>query len=175
MLSVDENSPIPALDRTQPELPLRPGRPRRLTATYQRRGTPCLLAALSLATGTLAARCPDRATHQEFLAFLQHLYRRHRRRELPIILDHLSVHKHASVLAWAERRRRRHLHFTPTDASWLNQLEIWFRIVAQALIKDGVWRSKAQLVAQLLADISAYDATKAHPFPGTYPGFPLAA
>jgi len=106
-----EREEIQALDRTQPELPLRPGRPRRLTATYKRLGTTCLLAALSIATGTVAARCLDRATHQEFLAFLKHLYRRHPRRELHIILDNLSVHKHASVLAWAERRRRLHLHF----------------------------------------------------------------
>ena len=124
VLSVDEKSQIQALDRTQPELPLRPGRPRRLTATYKRLGTTCLLAALSIATGSVEARCLDRATHQEFLAFLKHLYRRHPRRELHIILDNLSVHKHASVLAWAERRRRLQLHFTPTYASWLNQIEV---------------------------------------------------
>jgi transcriptional regulator with XRE-family HTH domain len=175
VLSVDEKSQIQALDRTQPELPLRPGRPRRLTATYKRLGTTCLLAALSIATGTVAARCLDRATHQEFLAFLKHLYRRHPRRELHIILDNLSVHKHASVLAWAERRRRLHLHFTPTYASWLNQIEIWFRILTKAVIKDGIWRSKAQLVAQIMAYIDDYNATKAHPFQWTYAGLPLAA
>jgi putative transposase len=77
VLSVDEKSQIQALDRTQPELPLRVGRPRRLTATDKRHGTTCLLAALSIATGTVEARCLERATHQEFLAFLKHLYRRH--------------------------------------------------------------------------------------------------
>jgi putative transposase len=172
VLSVDEKSQIQALDRTQPELPLRPGRPRRLTATYKRLGTTCLWAALSIATGTIAARCLDRATHQEFLAFLKHLYRSHPRRELHIILDNLSVHKHASVLAWAERRRRLHLHFTPTYASWLNQIEIWFRILTKAVIKDGVWRSKAQLVTQIMAYIDDYNATKAHPFQWTYAGLP---
>jgi putative transposase len=170
-----EREEIQALDRTQPELPLRPGRPRRLTATYKRLGTTCPLAALSIATGTVAARCLDRATHQEFLAFLKHLYRSHPRRELHIILDNLSVHKHASVLAWAERRRRLHLHFTPTYASWLNQIEIGFRILTKAVIKDGIWRSKAQLVVQIMAYIDDYNATKAHPFQRTYAGLPLAA
>jgi len=175
VLAVDEKSQIQALDRTQPELPLRPGRPKRLTATYKRHGTTCLLAALSIATGTIEARCLERTTHQEFLAFLKHLYRQHPGRELHLILDHLSVHKHATVLAWAERRRRLHLHFTPTYASWLNQIEIWFRILTKAVIKDGVWRSKAQLVAQIMAYIHDYNATKAHPFKWTYTGQPLAA
>jgi transposase len=190
VLSVDEKSQIQALDRTQPELPLRPGRPRRLTATYRRNGTTCLVAALSIATGTVEARCLDRATHQEFLAFLKHLYRRHPGRELHIILDNLSVHKHATVLAWAARRRRcrricwiarnargrrLQLHFTPTYASWLNQIEIWFRILTKAVVKDGVWPSKAQLVAQIMTFIKDYNATRAHPFRWTYTGQPLAA
>ena len=81
----------------------------------------------------------------------------------------------ATVLAWAERRRRLHLHFTPTYASWLNQIEIWFRILTKAVIKDGVWRSKAQLVAQIMAYIDNYNATKAHPFQWTYAGLPLTA
>jgi putative transposase len=173
VLSIDEKSQIQALDRTQPELPLSPGRPRRLTATYKRHGTTCLLAALSIATGTIEARCLDRTTHQEFLAFLKHLYRKHPGRELHIILDNLSVHKHAAVLAWAERRRRLHLHFTPTYASWLNQIEIWFRILTKAVIRDGVWRSKAQLVAQIMAYIEDYNATRAHPCRWTYTGQPL--
>ena len=175
VLSVDEKSQIQALDRTQPELPLRPGRPKRLTATYKRHGTTCLLAALSIATGTVEARCLDRSTHKEFLAFLKHLYRSHPRRQLHIILDNLSVHKHKSVLDWAERRRRLHLHFTPTYASWLNQIEIWFGILTKAVVKDGVWRSKAQLVAQIMAYIAEYNATQAHPFRWTYTGQPLAA
>jgi transcriptional regulator with XRE-family HTH domain len=175
VLSVDEKSQIQALDRTQPELPLRPGKPRRLTATYKRHGTTCLLAALSIATGTVEARCLDRTTHKEFLAFLKHLYRKHPRRELHIILDNLSVHKHHSVLDWAARRRRLHLHFTPTYASWLNQIEIWFRILTKAVLEDGVWRAKAHLVAQIMAYIADYNATQAHPFKWTYTGQPLAA
>jgi putative transposase len=175
VLSVDEKSQIQALDRTQPELPLRSGRPRRLTATDKRHGTTCLLAALSTASGTIEARCLERATHQEFLAFLKHLYRSHPGCELHIILDNLSVHKHSTVLAWAERRRRLHLHFTPTYASWLNQIEIWFRILTKAVVKDGVWRSKAELVDQIMAYIADYNATQAHPFKWTYTGQPLAA
>ena len=126
---------------------------------------------MSIATGTAEARCLDRAAHQEFLAFLKHLYRR----QLHIILDNLSVRKHASVSAWAERRRRLHLHFTPTYASWLNQIEIWFRILTKAVIKDGLWHSKAQLVALIMAYIGDYNTTKAHPFRWTYAGLPLAA
>jgi transposase len=173
VLAVDEKTGIQALDRTQPMLPLEPGRPRRQTATYTRHGTTCLLAALAVHEGEVAARCVARNTHQEFPAFLQHLYRKHPGKHLHVIVDNLATHKHQQVQEWAAKRRRLTLHFTPTYASWLNQVEIWFNIFTRDVIRGGIWRSKKELVNQILYYIKKYNAERAHPFKWTYTGKPL--
>ena len=173
VLAVDEKTGIQALDRTQPMLPLEPGRPRRQTATYTRHGTTCLLAALAVHAGEVAGRCVDRNTHQEFLAFLKHLYRKYPGKDLHVIIDNLATHKHQAVTAWSSRRRRLTLHFTPTYASWLNQVEIWFNIFGRDVIRGGIWRSKKELVEQIMHYIKKYNQERAHPFKWTYTGKPL--
>jgi transposase len=175
VVCVDEKSQIQALDRTQPELPVQAGSPRRLTATYKRHGTTCLLAALAVHSGEVSGRCVEANDHESFLRFLKALYRSHPRRELHVILDNLSVHKHQDVLAWAAHRRRLTLHFTPTYASWLNQVEIWFGIFARDVLKDAVWHSKAELVSHIMEYIRSYSSQRAKPFRWTYTGKPLAA
>lgn len=175
VLAVDEKSHIQALDRTQPQLPLRPNQPRRQTATYKRHGTACLLAALSVHQGHVEARCTERHTHQEFLAFLKYLYRKYPRRAMHLICDNFSAHKHSAVKQWVAKRRRLTLHFTPTYASWLNQVEIWFRIFTRDVIRGGIWKSKRDLVKQIMAYIDHYNQTRAKPFKWTYTGQPLAA
>ena len=175
VLAVDEKSQLQALDRTQPELPLCPGHPRRQTATYTRHGTTCLLAALAVHEGHIDGRCVDRHTNQEFLAFLKHLYRKYPRRQLHVICDNFSAHKHTAVKEWAAKRRRLTMHFTPTYASWLNQVEIWFRIFTRDVMRGGTWPSKSQLVKQIMAYIDQYNQTRAKPFKWTYTGKPLAA
>ena len=175
VLCVDEKSQIQALDRTQPLLPMRPGTPKRMTATYKRNGTTCLLAALAVHDGTIEARCVDSTNHVNFLSFLRHLYRSNPGRELHIIADNLSAHKHKAVLEWAKRRRRLYLHFTPTYASWLNQIEIWFNIFTRNVLKGGIWRSKQALVNQIMRYIRNYNEQSAHPFKWTYEGKPLSA
>jgi len=175
VLCVDEKSQIQALDRTQPLLPLRPGHPKRLTATYKRNGTTCLLAALAVHEGTIEGRCVASANHVNFLNFLKHLYRTNPGKELHIIADNLSAHKHKEVLGWVAQRRRLSLHFTPTYASWLNQIEIWFNIFSRDVLKGGVWRSKQALVTQIMHYIRCYNEQSAHPFKWTYKGEPLSA
>jgi len=175
VLCVDEKSQIQALDRTQPLLPLRPGHPKRLTATYKRNGTTCLLAALAVHEGTIEGRCVESANHVNFLNFLKHLYRTNPKKELHIIADNLSAHKHKEVLAWVAQRRRLSLHFTPTYASWLNQIEIWFNIFSRDVLKGGVWRSKQALITQIMHYIRCYNEQSAHPFRWTYKGEPLSA
>lgn len=175
VLSVDEKSQIQALDRTQPMLPLTTGKPKRLTATYKRHGTTCLLSALSVHDGYVDGRCIDRHTHQEFLAFLKYLYRKYPGKQLHLILDNFSAHKHKKVMEWVSHRRRLTLHFTPTYASWLNQIEIWFGIFARDVIKGGVWHSKKELIDQIMYYIKKYNEEKAKPFAWTYTGKPLAA
>jgi len=175
VLSVDEKSQIQALDRTQPALPMREGNPKRLTHDYKRHGTTCLLAALAVHEGTVDGRCIDSHTHEEFLAFLKYLHRKYPRKELHIILDNFSAHKHHEVIEWAEKRRRITFHFTPTYASWLNQIEIFFNIFTRDVVKGGVWKSKKELVDQIMYYIRKYNEERAHPFSWTYTGKPLAA
>jgi putative transposase len=175
VLSVDEKSQIQALDRTQPGLPLRPGNPKRLTATYTRNGTTCLLAALTVHEGTIHGRCVDNNNRHTFLAFLKSLYRAHPLKDLHVIVDNLPLHKHPDVMDWVSRRRRLTLHFTPTYASWLNQIEIWFNIFSRDVVKGGVWKSKKELVDQIMFYIRRYNRDRAHPFTWTYTGKVLAA
>jgi transposase len=175
VLAVDEKSQIQALDRTQPALPLMPGNARRLTATYTRHGTVCLLAALAVHEGSVDGRCVSQHTHAEFLKFLKHIYRKHPYKHLHVICDNFSAHKHSKVMQWAAKRRRLTLHFTPTYASWLNQIEIWFHIFTRDVLKDGVWPSKKHLIGQILAYIEEYNRMRAKPFAWTYTGKPLAA
>lgn len=174
VICVDEKSQIQALDRTQPMLPLRPGNPKRLTHTYTRHGTTCLLAALLVHEGEVDGRCVNRHTHEEFLQFLKHLYRKHPGKELHVIVDNYSAHKHKEVMEWAARRRRLTLHFTPTYASWLNQIEIWFGIFTRDVMRGGVWNSKQELVSQIMDYIRHYNQENARPFKWTYTGKLLA-
>jgi transposase len=172
VLCVDEKSQIQALDRTQAELPMRSGEPRRLTATYKRNGTTCLLAALCVHDGEVTARCRDRNDHVSFLAFLKALYRKYPRRQLYVICDNLSTHKHKDVKEWAAKRRRLTILHTPTYASWLNQVEIFFNIFTREVIRGGVWSSKKELVEQIMYYIKSYNAD-AVPFSWNYTGKPL--
>ena len=171
VLSVDEKSQMQALDRTQPELPMRPGEPRRLSATDKRNGTTCLLAALSVHDGEVTARCRDKNDHVSFLAFLKALYRKYPRRQLYVICDNLSVHKHSEVEAWAAKRRRLTLLFTPTSASWLNQVEIFFNIFTREVVRGGVSASKKELVEQIMYYVKSYNED-AVPFSWNYTGKP---
>jgi transposase len=175
VISVDEKSQIQALDRTQPMLPLRPTQAKRQTHTYTRHGTTCLLAALLVHHGTIEGRCIDSHTHAEFLSFLKYLYRKYPHQELHVIADNYSAHKHQKVVEWAAKRRRLTLHFTPTYASWLNQIEIWFSIFTRDVIRGGIWQSKQKLVNQTMQYIKLYNETKAVPFNWTYTGKPLVA
>lgn len=168
VLSVDEKTQIQALDRTQPQLPMRKGNPRRLTNTYKRNGTVNLMAALAVQTGEITARNVDKNNADNFLKFLKYLDRKYRNVQLHLILDNLSIHKNKKVKDWLKNKRKIHLHFTPTYSSWLNQIEIWFGIMTRDILKDGVWHSKQQLINQLMSYIKDYNANKAKPFKWTY-------
>jgi putative transposase len=172
VLSVDEKSQMQALDRTQPELPMKAGEPKRLTATYKRHGTTCLLAALSARDGEVTARCRDKNAQVSFLAFLKALYRKYPRKQLFVICDNLSVHKGKDVRAWAAKRRRLTILHTPTYASWLNQVEIFFNIFTREVMRGGVWGSKQELIAQTMYYIKCYNES-ATPFAWNYTGKPL--
>lgn len=142
VLSMDEKSQVQALDRTRPLLPMRPGIPARQTHDYIRHGTTSLFAALDVATGKVIGQCHRRHRHQEFLKFLQRLDA-----ELPptgdvhIIMDNYGTHKVPKVTQWFVRHPRYHLHFTPTSASWLNQVERFFAKITTQRIRRGTFEN----------------------------------
>lgn len=173
VICVDEKTQIQALDRTQPELPLSTGRPRRQTATYKRNGTVSLIASLAVHSGTVMAQAVPANNAVNFLKFLKKLDRTYRNKKLHIIADNLSVHKNKEVREWLDRKRKMQLHFTPTYASWLNQIEIWFNMLARDVLKGGIWHSKEQLTAQIMEYIKTYNQTRAKPFQWNYDGNPL--
>lgn len=124
---VDEKSSIQALDRTQPGLPMKPGRCGTMTHDYKRHGTSTLFAALNTLTGEVIGECRKRHTHKEFLSFLKTVEKQTEKDlELHIIVDNYATHKHEKVKAWLKRNKRVHLHFIPTSSSWLNLVERFF-------------------------------------------------
>jgi transposase len=174
VICVDEKTQIQALDRTQPELPMKSGEPKRLTATYKRNGTVSLIAALSVHHGEITAKTIDKNNSDNFLLFLKKLDRQYRKVHLHIIADNLSVHKDKKIKEWLSHKKRKiTMHFTPTYSSWLNMIEIWFGIITKDVLKNGVWKSKKQLVDQMMAYIKTYNETRAKPFNWTYTGKPL--
>ena len=139
-----------ALDRTRPLLPLRPGIAARQTHDYIRHGTTSLFAALDVATGKVVGQCYRRHRHQEFLTFLNRLDA-----QLPpegavhLIMDNYGTHTVPKVTRWFLRRPRYHLHFTPTSASWLNQIERFFATITTQRIRRGTFESVPALETAL--------------------------
>jgi transposase len=170
VLSVDEKTQIQALDRSQPELPLRPGNPKRLTATYKRHGTVSLIAALSVHDGEITANTIEKNNAKNFLKFLKKIYRKYPKRHLHVIADNLNVHKQKDVKEWVDSKPRITMHFTPTYSSWLNQVEIWFNILTKDVLKGAVWHSKEQLAKQIIQYVDTYNKERAKPFEWTYDG-----
>lgn len=173
VLCVDEKTQMQALDRTQPELPLKAGLPKRQTATYKRNGTVALIAALAVHTGEITGKTVKSNNAENFLKFLKRLDRTYRHKDLHIIVDNLSVHKNKAVKEWLATKRKIKMHFTPTYASWLNQIEIWFNILAKDVLKGGIWQSTQQMANQILEYIKTYNQNRAKPFEWTYSGNPL--
>jgi transposase len=149
VLSVDEKTQIGALDRTQPMLPLRPGQVERHTHDYTRNGTTCLFAALDVGSGRVTTDHRSRHTGADFLSFMRRVERAYRGQELHVVLDNVSTHTTPEVRAWLERHPRVTFHFTPTSASWMNQVETWFGILTRQAIRRGSFRSVKELTAMI--------------------------
>src|SRR5580658_118014 len=156
VLSMDEKSQIQALDRTQPSLPMKPGRAGTMTHDYKRNGTTTLFAALDVLTGSVIGQCLPRHRHSEFLTFLRTIDRAvPKRLQIHLILDNYATHKHPNVKAWLAKHPRFHLHFTPTSSSWLNLVERWFRELTEKAIRRGVFGSVPDLIAAIEAYLEA--------------------
>jgi transposase len=163
VLCVDEKTQIQALDRTQPTLPMKVGKAKRMTHDYKRNGTTSLYAALEIATGEVTGACYPQHRHQEFIAFLNHLVRAYPRRPLHVVLDNSSTHSTPEVERWLERHKRVHFHFTPTSASWMNMVEIWFSILTNQQVRRGIYRDVPELIAAIEHFIDGYNQ-RAQPF-----------
>jgi len=149
VFSFDEKTQVQALDRTQPSLPLKPGRAGSLTHDYKRHGTTDLFAALNIATGEVLYDCRKTHTGQDVLAFFR-LIDLHvpRHLEVHVVLDNLSAHMGPEVTRWLDhpKRARWHLHFTPTSSSWLNLVEGWFKELTERRLRRGVFTSVSDLI-----------------------------
>ena len=163
VLCVDEKSQIQALDRTQPLLPLAPGIPERRTHDYARHGTTTLFAALDIATGEVIGETHRRHRGVEFLKFLRTI-----EATVPVdldvhlVMDNYGTHKTPAIKAWFARHPRFQVHFTPTSASWLNQVERWFATLTQKYLRRGTHRSTRQLEQAIRDYLAVHNA---HPKP----------
>jgi transposase len=149
VFSFDEKTQCQALDRTQPSLPLRPGRAGTMTHDYKRNGTIDLFAALNIATGEVITECRKRHAAVDVLAFFKKIDRSvPRRLDIHVVLDNLSAHMAPEVSEWLDdpKRARWHLHFTPTSSSWLNLVERWFAELTERRLRRGVFTSVADLI-----------------------------
>lgn len=163
VLCVDEKSQIQALDRTQPILPLAPGIPERRTHDYERHGTTTLFAALDIATGKVIGQTHRRHRSGEFLQFLRTVdANTPTMLDVHLVMDNYGTHKTALIRNWLTRHPRFHVHFTPTSASWLNQVERWFATLTQRCIRRGTYRSSRQLEQAIRQHI---DINNANPKP----------
>lgn len=158
VLCVDEKSQIQALDRTQPGLPIKPGRAGTMTHDYKRHGTTTLFAALSVLDGKIIGACQPRHTHKEWIRFLRLIDEETPAdKELHVIADNYATHKHPAVQRWLKRHPRFHMHFTPTSSSWLNMVERFFRDLTTQSIRRGVFRSIASLIATIEEHIDVHN------------------
>jgi transposase len=150
VLCVDEKSQIQVLDRTQPGLPMKPGRCGTMTHDYKRNGTTTLFAALNMLDGKVIGDCMPRHRHQEFIRFLQLInVKTPADLDLHLIVDNYGTHKHPRVQSWLKRHPRFHLHFIPTSSSWLNMVERWFREITDKRIRRGSFKSVPDLISAI--------------------------
>ena len=158
VLSVDEKSQIQALDRTQPSLPMYPGRCGTMTHDYKRHGTTTLFGALELAEGRLIGQCMPRHRHQEWIKFLRLIdAETPSDLDLHLIVDNYCTHKHQKVKSWLRRHPRFHIHFIPTGSSWLNLVERWFRDLTDRRLRRGAFRSVRQLIQAIMNYVEAHN------------------
>jgi len=156
VLCVDEKTQIQALDRTQPGLPMKPGRCGTFTHDYQRHGTTTLFAALNVLDGKVIGDCMPRHRHQEFIRFLKTIDQQTPPGlNLHIVIDNYGTHKHPRVQSWLQRHPRFHLHFTPTSSSWLNLVERWFAFLTQKRIRRGSFKNVRALTEAIYDYIDA--------------------
>jgi transposase len=157
VLCVDEKTGIQALERTQAVLPLQPQQPRSWTNEYVRHGTKTVLAALNIATGEVHAHIKNQRRSKEFLAFMDDVAARNKKKRLCVIMDNLNTHTNAAAQEWLKKHPTITFHYTPTHASWVNLIECFFSILTKQGLQQSVHTSTKQLAAFLKTFIREYN------------------
>jgi transposase len=158
VLCVDEKSGMQALDRSQPVLPMMPGMPERRSHDYARHGVTSLFAAFDIADGTVIAQLRPQHRAIEFKKFLATIDKTvPADLDVHLICDNLATHKTPAINAWLEGHPRFHMHFTPTGSSWINQVERWFGLLTDQLLRRGVHKSVAALENDVRDWITAWN------------------
>ena len=164
VLCVDEKSQIQALDRSQPLLPMRPGQIAKRTHDYTRHGTTSLFAALDIATGHVIGKCYPRHRATEFRKFLDEIEANvPADLDVHLVMDNYATHKAPIIRDWLVKRPRWHVHYTPTSASWINQVERFFALLTERQIRRGVHRSLDALHTAIVSFIEHHN-TQPKPF-----------
>jgi len=173
---IDERTGMQALERWHPDRPVQPGRVARREFHYRRHGTLALMGCFEVATGRVLGQCYERHRGEEFLDFLQWLIPQLPHDQvLHFVADNYATHKRRDVQDYiATHEGRVQFHFTPTHASWLNQIELWFSVLNRQLLNRGSFSSKQDLAAKVEAFIEHYNRFDAHPYRWTYTGQPRA-
>ncbi len=164
VICVDEKPGIQALDRSQTVLPMRPGMLASRSWEYERNGTIDLFAALKILDGTVVTQFHRRHRHQEFLIFLRTIDESvPKELDVHMVLDNLGTHTQPDVEAWFARHPRYKLHFTPTDASWLNMVEAWLSTLTEKQIKRNSFPGVNALIRAVNDFVAEYQKNP-HPF-----------
>jgi transposase len=157
VLCVDEKPSIQALERAQGYLRLPNGKAvRGQSHEYKRHGTTTLFAALEVGTGKVTGMHAQRRRREEFLAFMNNVAAAYPNQEIHVVLDNLSTHKPKND-AWLTRHPNVHFHFTPTHASWLNQVEVWFSILSRSALLHSSFNSIQEVCKHIDQFIATYN------------------
>jgi transposase len=180
VLSVDEKTGMQALSRARELQPAVPGRAGRLEFEYRSQRDALPFACFNVGTGRVLGRITSSRKRPDFFAFMDLIAHQYRQPRVHVILDNLNTHEDTSMGAFLSDWNSRHgdrfiFHFTPTQGSWLNQVELWFAIVTRRVLRHGDFGSVDQLIAALEQFIARWNRREAHPFRWTYRGLPLVS
>jgi len=178
VLCIDERTGMQALSRNHNLVSATPGQTGRFEFEYKRNGTRCLFACFNIATGRVLGRCTKSRKRDDFFAFMDLVAAQYRQRRVHIVLDNLNTHRDTTkgmfVTEWNKAHGNRFIfHYTPTHGSWLNQVELWFSILARRILRFGNFHSPSELTREVNKFIRIWNKQEARPFRWTYEGLPL--